>query len=117
MQSINRSPREISDQSGIPLGTIVHRINTGRSLDEITHKGKLQPDRPPGATKLNEERVKELYLEILSKASTQTQLAKRFNIDKSHVTAIKNKKRWSKVTDAIDVELNTGCKRREKLCS
>ncbi|HAS8538277.1 TPA: hypothetical protein I7730_00495 [Vibrio vulnificus] len=116
MQNLNRSPREISAQTGIPLGTIVHRINSGRSVEEITHLGKLPPEKPPGATKLSEEMVKELYVDILSKRLTQTQLAKKYDIDKSHVTAIKNKKRWIKVTDAIDAELKSGPK-RGILCS
>lgn len=51
-----------------------------------------------GSHKLNEAQVKEIYLSDLS----YKKLAKIYNVSKTTISLIKNKKQWKWLTDALD---------------
>lgn len=71
-------------------------INCGRSL-----KGKNNfkiNGIKNGSNKLTEKEVKEIYLSNLE----YTALSKKYNVSKTNISYIKNKKQWKWLTDTLD---------------
>lgn len=71
-------------------------IKAGRSLrgrQNIKLRGKQN-----GSNKLTNEEVKEIYLS----KSSYSELSKKYNISKTNIVYIKNKKQWQWLTDKLD---------------
>lgn len=88
--------REAAKASGISYSTLFRRYDDGRRGDYLfTRVNGNVGDKTKAATKLNETTAKEVFDKAQKGDVTQASIAKEYNIDPSHVSDIKNKKRWA----------------------
>lgn len=79
---------------GTPYDNVHDMIDRHRDVYKI---GKCFGTKN-GASKLNEEQVKEIYLSNLSNSI----LSKIYNVSRRNISCIRNKKTWKWLTDTLD---------------
>lgn len=83
---------------GTPKENVRDMIERGRDL---YHKPKINLlGEKNGSHKLTEKQVKEIYLSDLS----SYKLAKKYNVSRTNIIYIKNKKQWKWLTDTLNME-------------
>ncbi len=94
--------RQIAEEHKLPYKLVKSRHKEGFKDDDLLPKHHMGSGSENAATKLDIEKVEEIKKLLLISDLTQTDIAKRYNIDPSHVSDIKRGKRWGKVI--VDVE-------------
>lgn len=85
----------------LEIGTILDNINDMKVRNRFYRGPKIKiRGSKNGSNKLTEQQVKEIYLSNLS----SYKLAKMYNVSKSNILLIKNKKQWKWLTDELNKE-------------
>lgn len=95
---------EIAARTGLSRSTISRRMRLGKTGDQLFSKknGNIgRSVRKPN--KLTLEQVQDIFIRATVGGTTQMAIAKEFSIDPSHVSDIKNGRRWSSVTSQINI--------------
>ena len=80
--------------SGMPYTTLLRRYHSGLRNDALFNTENLNVGNKKAANKLTDTQAREIYRKAHSGHYTQYQIAKLYGIDQSHVSDIKNGKRW-----------------------
>lgn len=92
---------ELSEKTGIPYSLIRERYNRGNNLEEILTKGSLPKGTKSKGEKRPNSKLKEcdvLEMRKLSKEGVSyRELGERYNVSKSTVSAIINRKMWKHI--------------------
>lgn len=93
---------EIAIKFQLPYELIKSRYSEGKRDDELVQDGHQGIDNKNAATKLTAEKVVEIKRLLILSPLNQTEIARLFNVDPSHISDIKRRKRWASVV--VDVE-------------
>lgn len=93
---------EIAETYNLPYSLIKGRHAIGLRDDDLVVRHQRYKGSKNAATKLNAEKVKKIKELLLISPLNQTEIAKLFGVDPSHISDIKRGKRWAEVT--IDTE-------------
>jgi len=94
--------QEIADQHDLSLNLIKGRYAIGLRDDDLVVKHQRYKWSKNAATKLNAKKVATIKELLLVSPLNQTEIAKLFGVDPSHISDIKRGKRWVEVI--IDAE-------------
>ena len=86
--------KEAARISGMPYSTLLRRYHSGLRNDALFNAENLNVGNKKAANKLTDTQAREIYRKAHSCHYTQYQIAKLYGIDQSHVSDIKNGKRW-----------------------
>lgn len=93
---------ELAIKFQLPYELLKSRYSEGKREDELVQDGHQGMDNKNAATKLTVEKVVEIKRLLIMSPLNQTEIAKLFNVDQSHISDIKRRKRWASVV--VDVE-------------
>ena len=93
---------EIAIEYCLPYHLVKSRYKEGKRDDDLVKKGHQGKGNENTANKLDVDSVREIKILLITSPLNQSEIARLYNVDPSHISDIKRGKRWAKVSVSIN---------------